>query len=81
MSFVISGGFGADMFGDLFGGLFGMGGGGPFGGMGGMGGRRGRRRGEDTFHPLRYSLQLHLNLSYAATQKEHRNWFSIPIIA
>ena len=46
------------MFGDLFGGLFGMGGGGPFGGMGGMGGRRGRRRGEDTFHPLRYSLQL-----------------------
>lgn len=52
-SFRISG-FPGDMFGDLFGGLFG-GGGGPFG-MGGFGGsRRGRRRGEDTFHPLRYS--------------------------
>ncbi|KAH3774260.1 dnaJ homolog subfamily A member 2-like [Dreissena polymorpha] len=54
------GGFGgADMFGDLFGGLFGMGGS-PFGfgGMGGgMGARRGRRRGEDTFHPLRVSLE------------------------
>ncbi|WAR13341.1 DNJA2-like protein [Mya arenaria] len=42
------------------GGLFGGMGGGPFGfgGMSGMGGaRRGRRRGEDTFHPLRVSLE------------------------
>ena len=46
------------MFGDLFGGLFGMGGG-PFG-RGGMGGRRGRRRGEDTFHPLRYVLHIYV---------------------
>ncbi|KAL4234604.1 DnaJ subfamily A member 2 [Mactra antiquata] len=56
------GGFGgADLFGDLFGGIFGGMGGGPFGfgGMGGgMGGsRRGRRRGEDTYHPLRVSLE------------------------
>ncbi|XP_045193961.1 dnaJ homolog subfamily A member 2-like [Mercenaria mercenaria] len=55
------GGFGgADLFGDLFGGIFGGMGGSPFGfgGMGGMGGgRRGRRRGEDTYHPLRVSLE------------------------
>ncbi|CAH1779345.1 unnamed protein product [Owenia fusiformis] len=58
------GGFPGDMFGDIFGGLFGgMGGGfggmgGPFGGMGGMGGRRrGPRRGEDTFHQLRVTLE------------------------
>ncbi|XP_060066217.1 dnaJ homolog subfamily A member 2-like [Ylistrum balloti] len=46
----------SDMFGDLFGGMFG----GPFGGMGGMGGmggRRGRRKGEDTLHPLRVTLE------------------------
>lgn len=51
-----SGGF-PDVFGDLFGGLFG---GSPFGGMGGMGGmhgRRGRRKGEDTYHPLKVTLE------------------------
>ncbi|XP_013389051.1 dnaJ homolog subfamily A member 2 isoform X2 [Lingula anatina] len=47
------GGF-PDIFSDLFGGFFGMGGmGGVRGGMGG----RGRRRGEDTYHPLRVSLE------------------------
>ena len=46
-------GFPGDIFGDLFGGFFGMGGS-PFGfGGGGRGGRR-RQRGEDTYHPLRY---------------------------
>ncbi|GFN92322.1 Dnaj subfamily a member, partial [Plakobranchus ocellatus] len=47
------GGFGnGSMFEDLFGGFFG------FPGMGGMGGgSRGRRRGEDTLHPLRVSLE------------------------
>jgi len=53
-------GFG-DIFGDLFGGMFG-GGGSPFG-FGGPGGggpaRRGsrRQRGEDTFHPLKVTLE------------------------
>lgn len=58
------GGFPGDMFGDIFGGLFGgmggMGGmGGPFGfGGGGMAHRqRRRKRGEDTLHPLRVSLE------------------------
>ncbi|RUS78151.1 hypothetical protein EGW08_014080 [Elysia chlorotica] len=46
------GGFGnGSMFEDLFGGFFG------FPGMSGMGGGRGRRRGEDTLHPLRVSLE------------------------
>ncbi|CAG2211198.1 dnaJ homolog subfamily A member 2-like [Mytilus edulis] len=51
-----SGGF-PDIFGDLFGGIFG--GGSPFGGgFGGMGGpRRGRRKGEDTYHPLKVTLE------------------------
>ncbi|XP_064641723.1 dnaJ homolog subfamily A member 2-like [Lineus longissimus] len=43
-------GFPGDIFGDLFGGLFGM--------SGFSGGRRpSRRKGEDTFHPLRVSLE------------------------
>lgn len=51
------GGFGgAGMFEDLFGGFFGMPGMGGMGGMGGMHGR-GRRRGEDTHHPLKVSLE------------------------
>nr|KAG5712990.1 hypothetical protein BaRGS_021784 [Batillaria attramentaria] len=46
------GGFGgASMFEDLFGGFFG------FPGMGGGGARSRRRRGEDTYHPLRVSLE------------------------
>ncbi|KAH9507785.1 DnaJ sub A member 2 [Bulinus truncatus] len=46
------GGFGgASMFEDLFGGFFG------FPGTAGMGGSRGKRRGEDTLHPLRVSLE------------------------
>ncbi|KAK3578457.1 hypothetical protein CHS0354_038543 [Potamilus streckersoni] len=49
------GGGGMDIFGDLFGGLFGMGGS-PFG-FGGGSMRRGRRRGEDTMHPLRVTLE------------------------
>jgi DnaJ family protein A protein 2 len=50
MPILISAGFPGDIFGDLFGGLFGM--------SGFSGGRRhSRRKGEDTFHPLRVSLE------------------------
>lgn len=46
-------GFPGDIFGDLFGGLFG---GAGFGFGGGHSRSRNRRqRGEDTYHPLRYS--------------------------
>ncbi|KAL5021318.1 hypothetical protein ScPMuIL_000473 [Solemya velum] len=45
-----------DMFGGLFGGLFG-GMGGPFGFGGGGSMRRGRRKGEDTYHPLKVTLE------------------------
>jgi len=64
------GGMSGDIFGDLFGGIFGgmgggggmpagMGGFGGFGGHGMGGGRRGsrRQRGEDTFHPLKVTLE------------------------
>ena len=55
LAFIVLG-FPGDIFGDLFGGFFGMGGG-PFGfGGGGPRGRR-RQRGEDTYHPLKYVFQ------------------------
>jgi len=57
---VPGGGFPSDIFGGLFGGLFGgmpfgFGDMGGMGGMGGMGSRR--RRGDDTHHPLKVSLE------------------------
>ncbi|XP_046542388.1 dnaJ homolog subfamily A member 2-like [Haliotis rubra] len=48
------GGFGGGLFDDLFGNFFGFPG---MGGGGGGGGRNRRRRGEDTFHPLKVSLE------------------------
>ncbi|ESO90951.1 hypothetical protein LOTGIDRAFT_122424 [Lottia gigantea] len=51
-----SSGFGAGMFDDIFGNFFGFPGMGGMSGMGG-GGRRGRRRGENTMHPLRVTLE------------------------
>ncbi|KAK2173552.1 hypothetical protein NP493_868g03022 [Ridgeia piscesae] len=51
------GGSSSDLFEELFGGLFGGGGHGPFGRGFGFGGPRKPQRGEDMVHPLRVSLE------------------------